>query len=159
MLCTRVSPQAATRPSAAKKKKKKAWFKDESMGYAEVSSSGLLLPCKSTQRCPWVAAIALGKAVGTVPSGPSISRENWLKISMYMDSWAVVNGFGMSVMGIRKVGLEGARRSSEETYGWIYGSGHKAQESFQARWCLSESFCHRQGIKQAGRWYSSSSWC
>lgn len=36
-----------------------------------------------------------------------LSRENWLKVSMYMDSWAVVNGFGKSVMGIRKVGLEG----------------------------------------------------
>ena len=56
-------------------KKKKPWFKDESMGYAEVSYSGLLLPCKSAQRCPWVAAIALGKAVGTVPSDPSIERE------------------------------------------------------------------------------------
>ena len=111
-------------------KKKKAWFKDESLGYAEVSYSGQLLPCKSTQRCPWVAAIALGKAMGTVPSGPSISRENWLKVSMYMDSWAVVNGFGTSVMGIRKVGLEGARRSSEETYGLTYRSGHKARESF-----------------------------
>ena len=100
------------------------------MGYAEVSYSGQLLPCKSTQRCPWVAVIALGKAMGTVPSGPSISRENWLKVSMYMDSWAVVNGFGTSVMGIRKVGLEGARRSSEETYGLTYRSGHKARESF-----------------------------
>lgn len=77
------------------------------MGYAEVSYSGLLLPCKSAQRCPWVAAIAMGKAVGTVPSDPSILRENWLKVSMYMDSWAVVNRFGKSVMGIRKVGLEG----------------------------------------------------
>ena len=40
-----------------------------------------------------------------------------ISLLLYMDSWAVVNGFGVSVMGIRKVGLEGARRSSEETYG------------------------------------------
>ena len=35
----------------------------------------------------------------------------------------------------------------------------KCENLSMARWCLSESFCHKQGIKQAGRWYSSSSWC
>ena len=45
--------------------------------------------------------------MGTLPGDPSLLRENWLKVSVYMDSWAVVNGFDTSVMGIRKVGLEG----------------------------------------------------
>ena len=43
----------------------------------------------------------------TVPSDPSVSREKWSKVSIYADSWAVVNNFGTFVMGIRGVGLEG----------------------------------------------------
>lgn len=76
-------------------------------GTLKLATVDCCYPANPLRGAPWVAAIALGKTVGTVPSDPSTLRENWLKVSMYMDSWAVVNGFGKSVMGIRKVGLEG----------------------------------------------------
>ena len=58
---TRESLQASMKTQRGQKKKKMAWFKDRSMRYAEVSYGGLLLPCKSTQRRPWVPVLALGK--------------------------------------------------------------------------------------------------
>ena len=127
------------------------------MGYAEVSYSGLLLPCKSVQRCPWVAAIALRKAVGTVPSDPSIERE--LAQGKYVYGllgsgewfWQVCYGHQKGRSGRGQGGL-GKRHMDEPTE-----VDTKRKNLSTAQWCLSESFCHKQGIKQAGRWYGSSS--
>lgn len=50
--------------------------------------------------------LPLGKAMGTVPSDPFVLREKWVQVSIYVASWAVVNGLGWFVKGIEGISLE-----------------------------------------------------
>lgn len=44
--------------------------------------------------------------MGTVPSDPFLLREKY-KVHMYLDSWAVVNGFSCFVKGREGICLDG----------------------------------------------------
>lgn len=41
----------------------------------------------------------LGKVMGNVPSDPSMLREKWVKVCIYLHSWAAVKGFSWFIKG------------------------------------------------------------
>lgn len=55
--------------------------------------------------------------MGAVPSHPFVLREKWFKVHIYLDSWAVVNGFSCFVRAGKEYVWMRTRRSREETNG------------------------------------------